>query len=115
KSSHDLDILVWLVGERVRNVSSTGALTYFTAANAPAAAAKRCVDCPHQETCLYSATRFYLNERQEWPFNVIAPPPDTLELRRRAVAEGPYGQCVWYNDNDVCDTQTVLMEFANGI
>jgi hypothetical protein len=115
KSSHDLDILVWLVGDRVRNVTSTGALTYFTATNAPVGAAGRCVDCPHQESCLYSATKFYLNDRQEWPFNVIAPPPDTLDLRRRAVAEGPYGNCVWYNDNDVCDTQTVLMEFVNGI
>lgn len=115
KSSHDLDILVWLVGDRVRNVTSTGALTYFTPANAPADATGRCVDCPHQDTCLYSATRFYTNERAEWPFNVIAPPPDTLEMRREAVVTGPYGRCVWHNDNDVCDTQTVLMEFANGI
>ncbi len=115
KSSHDLDILVWLVGDRVRNVTSTGALTYFTAANAPEGATARCVDCPHQDTCLYSATKFYINEREEWPFNVIAPPPDTLELRRQAVAEGPYGRCVWYNDNDVSDTQTVLMEFASGL
>lgn len=115
KSSHDLDILVWLVGDRVRTVTSTGALTYFTPDNAPEGAAGRCIDCPHQESCLYSATRFYLNEREEWPFNVIAPPPDTLELRRHAVEHGPYGNCVWYNDNDVCDTQTVLMEFDNGI
>lgn len=115
KSSHDLDILVWLVGDRVRNVTSTGALTYFTPANAPEGATARCTDCPHQESCLYSATRFYLNEREEWPFNVIAPPPDSLELRRKAVEEGPYGNCVWANDNDVCDTQTVLMEFASGI
>jgi predicted dehydrogenase len=115
KSSHDLDILVWLVGDRVRNVTSTGALTYFTEANAPAGAAERCVGCPHEESCLYSATKFYVNERQEWPFNVTAPPPDTLEQRRQAVATGPYGRCVWHNDNDVCDTQTVLMEFANGI
>lgn len=115
KSSHDLDILVWLVGDRVRNVTSTGALTYFTAANAPEGATARCVDCPHKETCLYSAPKFYINEREEWPFNVIAPPPDTLELRRQAVEEGPYGRCVWYNDNDVSDTQTVLMEFASGI
>lgn len=115
KSSHDLDILIWLVGDRVRNVTSTGALTYFTSANAPLGAAGRCVDCTHQDQCLYSATGFYLNEREEWPFNAIAPPPDTLELRRQAVAEGPYGRCVWYSDNDVCDTQTVLMEFANGI
>lgn len=115
KSSHDLDILVWLVGDRVRNVTSTGALTYFTPANAPIGAATRCVDCPYEADCLYSATRFYLNEREEWPFNVIAPPPDTLELRREAIATGPYGSCVWHNDNDVCDSQTVLMEFANGI
>ncbi|HEX6071150.1 MAG TPA: Gfo/Idh/MocA family oxidoreductase [Longimicrobiaceae bacterium] len=115
KSSHDLDILVWLVGDRVRNVTSTGALTYFTPANAPAGAAARCVECPYEDSCLYSATRFYLNEREEWPFNVIAPPPDTLEQRREAIAGGPYGSCVWHNDNDVCDTQTVLMEFASGI
>jgi hypothetical protein len=115
KSSHDLDILVWLIGDRVRNVTSTGALTYFTPANAPVGAAEQCVVCPYENDCLYSATRFYLNERQEWPFNVIAPPPDTIEQRREAVATGPYGRCVWHNDNDVCDSQTVLMEFANGI
>jgi hypothetical protein len=114
KSSHDLDILYWLVGQRVRAVTSTGALNYFTARNVPQGAAGRCVDCRYQDECLYSATRFYLNERQEWPFNVIAPPPDTLELRKEAVATGPYGHCVWLNDNDVCDTQTVLLEFANG-
>ena len=115
KSSHDLDILVWLVGDTVRNVTSTGALTYFTPANAPQGAADRCVVCPHEESCLYSATQFYLNEREEWPFNAIAPPPGTLDQRRQAIEEGQYGRCVWYHDNDVCDTQTVLMEFTNGI
>lgn len=115
KSSHDLDILFWLVGRRVRSVSSVGSLGYFTPRNAPAGAAGRCVDCPHRESCLYSATRFYLNERKEWPFDVVAPPPDTLELRREAIESGPYGRCVWLNDNDVCDTQTVLLDFAGGV
>lgn len=114
KSSHDLDLLHWLVGRTVRSVYSVGALDYFTARNAPPAATGRCVDCPLQETCLYSATRIYLNERTEWPFDVIAPPPDTLEQRRRAIAEGPYGHCVWLNDNDVCDTQTVVLGYEGG-
>jgi hypothetical protein len=114
KSSHDLDILYWLVGWPVRSVYSVGALAYFTARNAPPEAAGRCVDCPLQESCLYSATRFYLNERKEWPFDVIAPPPDTLAERRRAIAEGPYGHCVWLNDNDVCDTQSVVLGFEDG-
>jgi hypothetical protein len=115
KSSHDLDILFWLVGRRVRSVTSFGGLQYFTARNAPPGAAGRCVDCRYQDDCLYSATRFYLNERPEWPFNVVAPPPDTLEMRRAAIETGQYGHCVWLNDNDVCDTQTVLLEFADGV
>src|SRR5690606_6854257 len=114
KSSHDLDILVWLVGRRVRSVSSYGGLGYFTARNAPPGAAGRCVDCRHQDDCLYSATRFYLNDRKEWPFDTVAPPPDTLEMRREAIERGPYGRCVWLCDNDVCDTQTVMLEFAGG-
>jgi hypothetical protein len=64
---------------------------------------------------LYSATRFYLEERPEWPYDVVLEGgPDTQERRRRAVEHGPYGHCVWLNDNDVCDNQVVLLEFASG-
>ncbi|MEX2583622.1 MAG: Gfo/Idh/MocA family oxidoreductase [Gemmatimonadota bacterium] len=115
KSSHDLDILHWLIGKRVESVVSYGGLDYFTEANAPPEAAERCVDCPLQDTCLYSATRFYLNDRDEWPFNVAAPPPDSPEGRREAVETGPYGRCVWHSENDVCDDQTVLLRFESGI
>lgn len=115
KSSHDLDIVQWLVGRRAHSVASFGRLSYFTSPNAPPGAAGRCVDCRYQDECLYSATRLYLNERNEWPFDVLAPPPDTLEMRREAVETGPYGRCVWHCDNDVCDTQTVLLEFEGGV
>ncbi len=115
KSSHDLDILNWLVGERVESVVSHGQLSFFTRENAPPQAADRCVDCPLQETCIYSATRFYLEGRDEWPQNVIAPPPDSPEARREAVENGPYGRCVWKSENDVCDDQTVLLRYASGI
>ena len=115
KSSHDLDILYWLVGEHVESVSSHGALTYFTEAHAPPGATERCVDCPLQDECLYSATRFYLNERPEWPFEVVTPGSTSIAARRASIEEGPYGRCVWRCDNDVCDFQTVTLEFASGL
>lgn len=115
KTSHDLDILQWLIDEPVASVTSHGALSSFRASNAPPGATARCVDCPHQDNCLYSATRFYLNDRLEWPYDVILDSqPDSSERRREAIATGPYGHCVWLNDNDVCDNQVVLLEFASG-
>src|SRR5690606_33548718 len=115
KSSHDLDLLYWLVGRRAVSVSSHGSLGYFTEANAPAGSAERCVDCALRGECIYSATRFYLNDRDEWPFDVIAPGARSLAVRRRALQTGPYGRCVWRCDNDVCDTQTVTLEFEGGL
>lgn len=115
KTSHDLDILQWLVDEPVASVTSHGSLSAFRADQAPAGAMPRCVDCPLQDSCLYSATRFYLAERPEWPYDVVLNGgPDTAEARREAIATGPYGHCVWLNDNDVCDNQVVLLEFASG-
>lgn len=115
KSSHDLDLLCWLVGRPPRTLASWGGLDYFTPGNAPAGAAHRCLDCHLQEECIFSASRFYLNERREWPFDVIAAPPDSLAARRAALEEGPYGRCVWQADNDVCDHQTVLLDFGEGL
>jgi len=115
KCSHDLDLLPWLVGERVTAVASTGGLTSFRRENAPPGSAERCVDCGLAATCIYDATRFYVNDRAGWPHDVIAPPPDSIEARRDAVATGPYGRCVWRCDNDVCDHQTVTLEFASGL
>jgi hypothetical protein len=119
KSSHDLDLIAWLMEEdRPAFVSSFGSLEYFTSRNAPPEATERCVDCPLQETCLYSATRFYVHEAPGWPYDVVAPgaPPEEREAaRRQAIAEGQYGRCVWKNDNDVCDNQTVSVHFESGV
>lgn len=114
KSSHDLDILYWLKGRRVISIWSRGQLGYFTPENAPPAAAERCVDCTLQEECTFSAPRFYLNERDEWPFDLIAPGSTSIDERRHALETGPYGLCVWGCDNDVCDHQTVALEFDDG-
>lgn len=119
KSSHDLDLIAWLMEEdRPAFVSSFGSLDYFTAVNAPAEAADRCVDCPLEETCVFSATRFYVHDAPGWPYDVVAPVvpgADVQEARRRAIETGRYGRCVWKSDNDVCDNQTVTIQFESGI
>lgn len=115
KSCHDMDIIAWLMGKNCLRVQSFGSLRHFTPENAPKGAAKRCLDgCPHVDTCPYSAPKLYLDmERTGWPVDVITTDM-SLEGRRKALEEGPYGRCVYYCDNDVVDRQVVNMEFENG-
>ena len=115
KSCHDMDIILWLMGNNCTRVQSFGSLVHFTPRNAPAGATRRCLDgCPHVDTCPYSAPKLYLDmNRTGWPVDVIT--TDLSEAgRRKALEEGPYGRCVYYCDNDVVDRQVVNLEFENG-
>ena len=115
KSCHDMDIILWLMGKNCLRVQSFGSLRHFTPENAPAGAAKRCLDgCRHVDTCPYSAPKLYMDmERTGWPVDVITTDM-TLEGRRKALEEGPYGRCVYHCDNDVVDRQVVNLEFEGG-
>ena len=114
KSCHDMDIILWLMGSTCTKVHSFGSLRHFTPENAPAGAAERCLECPHRDTCPYSAPTLYMDRvRTGWPVDVIT--TDLSEAgRRKALEEGPYGRCVYYCDNDVVDRQVVNLEFENG-
>lgn len=118
KSSHDMDIILWLAGRSCKTVSSFGSLSYFVPSSAPQDAADRCLDCPHQESCLYSAPKFYLGEieagRLGWPVNVLSDNPSN-ETIMEALREGPYGRCVYRCDNDVVDHQVVNLLLEDGI
>lgn len=117
KCCHDMDILAWLLGSRCKSVSSFGDLRYFTAANAPAGSPERCTDgCPHSGSCPYYAPKLYLSEETTWTtaFNALGP-DQSYEARRRALEEGPYGKCVFHNDNDVVDHQVASLLFENGV
>jgi predicted dehydrogenase len=62
KCCHDLDILVWLLGQRAVRLSSTGSLVHFRPENAPPDAPPRCTDgCPAAETCPFYAPALYLD------------------------------------------------------
>lgn len=121
KSCHDMDILLWLAGSHCARVSSYGSLSLFRPENAPAGSADRCVDCQARENCPYDAEKIYLTNpatgllhgHTQWPCNVLALHP-TEENIRKAIAEGPYGRCVYRCDNNVVDHQVVNLELENG-
>ncbi|MEU0569608.1 Gfo/Idh/MocA family oxidoreductase [Nonomuraea sp. NPDC005983] len=115
KSCHDLDWLVHLTGEQVTKVSSFGGLKHFRAENRPEGATDRCLDCPVEADCAYSAKRIYLPlaGQDVWPLSVL-----TDDLSEQGVLDalrtGLYGRCVYACDNDVVDHQVVNMEFESG-
>jgi len=115
KSCHDMDILLWLAGEKCSRVSSFGSLSHFNRENAPANCAERCLDgCDYIDTCPYSARKLYLGENTDWPVTAISNDL-SFESRLREVKTGPYGRCVYHCDNDVVDHQVVNLEFDSGI
>jgi predicted dehydrogenase len=117
KSCHDLDWLRYILGRSPTRISSFGSLTHFTAANQPAGAADRCVDCAVEASCPYSALRLYngMLDRGEhgWPLSVVVSDFTPAALGE-ALRDGPYGRCVYASDNDVVDHQVVAMEFPGG-
>jgi len=117
KSCHDLDILSWLANSKAKTIFSNGSLKTFKKENAPQTSTERCtIDCPVKD-CLYDARKFYLKHgiSVKWPFSTISPEDLTEKGRLKAITNGPYGRCVFKCDNDVLDTQDVLIEFENGI
>ncbi|XP_026116139.1 uncharacterized protein zgc:154075 isoform X3 [Carassius auratus] len=121
KSCHDLDLIHhWAGGRRCIKVSSFGSLSHFTKENKPANAANRCIDCPVEGDCAYSAKKIYLDQVKRgavgWPVSVICSNsvPD-VESVTEALRTGPYGRCVYECDNDVCSNQVVNMEFEGGL
>jgi predicted dehydrogenase len=118
KSCHDIDWLVHLFGGVPERVSSFGSRTHFRASQRPDGAADRCLDCPLESACPYSAKRLYLGALADpaqhfWPLGAVTEEA-TEQAVLHALRTGPYGRCVYAADNDVVDHQVVLMEFAGG-
>jgi predicted dehydrogenase len=103
---HDLDIFSWFSGSPCKSIQSFGALNYFKKENAPNGATARCTDgCPAAEHCTYYAPALYSRENSGIASSIIAGDLKT----------GPYGKCVFLNDNDACDNQLVNILFENGV
>lgn len=118
KACHDIDWLLYLFGATPDHISSFGGLSHFHQRDRPAEAADRCLDCPVEPQCPYSAPRLYLSclgdpAKEFWPLSAITNDPTEAGVRS-ALREGPYGRCVYTSDNNVVDHQVVTMSFDNG-
>ncbi|MFH5777802.1 Gfo/Idh/MocA family protein [Heyndrickxia oleronia] len=115
KCCHDLDLLQWIIGSECQSVSSYGNLTHFTSENAPEGSTLRCLDgCKVEKECPYSAMKWYLHDRDEWPANVVSV-HTSIDSRLKALQEGPYGRCVYHCDNDVVDHQVINLLFEKDV
>ena len=119
KSSHDIDWLGYVVDRPVTRVSSFGGLYHFRPENKPAGAGERCVACPVERECAYSAVRIYQRflgdpVYERWPLGVLTEDV-TREGLLSALEDGPYGACVYSGRNDVVDHQVVNLEYTGGV
>lgn len=112
KCSHDMDLFSWwLEGKRCRKVSSFGSLGLFRSDKMPNGAADRCVNCPCEASCVWSAKKMYL-ESDELHYLFA---DDSPEAMRKVIEDTDYGRCVFALDNDVPDHQSVNLEFDGGV
>jgi predicted dehydrogenase len=119
KACHDVDWLQYIVGRPAVRVSSFGSLFHFRPEQAPPGAGDRCVACPVEQSCAYSAARLYRSclgdpDRERWPLGAITDDP-TPEGVEAALRDGPYGRCVYACDNDAVDHQVVTIEYEGGV
>lgn len=121
KCCHDIDILChWLSPAIPTRVSSFGSLQHFRKEKKPPAsgAATRCLECSIEQDCPYSAKKIYLEPvsrgNTHWPVSTIVDGIPDIENITDALRNGPYGQCVYESDNDVCDHQVVNIEYSSG-
>jgi len=103
KCSHDLDILQWLVGHQhqINKVSSFGGNNVFTPDKQPAT---HCSVCPVRDDCFYP-------DKAGFVFPVGGQQP--LHHQQSDV----YGAdlCVFNDDKDIVDNQSLIMEWDNGV
>lgn len=113
KCSHDMDLMLWLTGQRCTKVSSFGSLDYFKKENCPEGAADRCSDGCKYEDCPFHAVKFYYSRIPGWPSSILHPEP-TEENILEVLKTSDYGRCVYKMDNDVVDHQSVNLLMEDG-
>ena len=116
KSCHDIDIIGWLMDEPCTRVHSFGSLLYFREENKPEGAPEFCYqNCPHKQTCPYSALKLYRHRQVPWFARHATKKHDPTEADiEELIHTTNYGRCVFRCDNDVVDHQEVNLEFASG-
>lgn len=127
KCSHDMDLVQYYAGAQCDTVTSIGGETLFRKENAPKDAAERCLDCPHVDTCTYSAKKIYIEGFRKrgcpkfvWPFNKVSlKKPTTEEDLYEGLRTKCFGRCAFLcgveENPHVVDHQLLQMNFKNGV
>lgn len=116
KCCHDVDFVLWLIGNDVSKVDAEVRAGRFNRENMPGNAAGRCVDCPLEGGCRFSAVDLY-DRRRDWIGGFLPKAGETQDdAVRRELRTGRYGRCVYACDDNVAvESQSVYMETASGI
>lgn len=116
KCCHDTDIFNYLLGgKKCEKISSFGSRTFFMEKNAPEGATARCVDCPHNKTCLYSAYNYLEDRNMHRIFKNIVMRTDDNQEFLDYMLQSQYGRCVFHCDNNTIEQQVVNMEYEGGV
>lgn len=113
KCCHDMDILLYLLGDKhCVSLSSVGDLSFFNSDHYDKQKmASRCIDCSIQKECPFDCVRIYDTPLVDWFHFDCSTPEKTKE----SFQDSPYGRCVFQCDNNVCDHQTVSLKFDKGV
>ena len=122
KCCHDIDLIAWFMDSPCETVSSVGSVRYFNSEYAPLGATPTCMggckakkDCPYDAEKLYITDPFYKAKFIKYMKRTLTgKAQNTKEDIIDAIKYGDYGKCVFLNNNNVCDNQTVMMTFKNG-
>lgn len=115
KCCHDVDMLLWVTGAKIKQVQSAGSLAWYRPENAPESSTERCITCPLERDCSYSAVDMYLR-RGVWTRNFPVPEGKTLQdVLEDEMRTGRFGRCAFRCDNDVADRQVVTLTASDGI
>ncbi len=117
KSSHDLDIMRWLIGEPCKHIAAFGSLKWFRRENAPQGSRARCMNqCAAEPDCPYSALKIYHRNRQ-WTY--VFDLPENRDQHGDAILEylrtTNYGRCVYRMNNDQPDHYVCALSFDKDI
>ena len=112
-SCQDIDMMINLSKGKCQKVSCFSDLRIFNWENFNTKMSENCFRCGEEESCPFSAKKIYLQEDKFINNSVhINPTKDNLEA---ILKQGPYGKCVFYCDNDVCDNLTSIFKFDNKV
>ena len=118
KCCHDMDLIVWLNSAKAKSVSCFGHRSFFVEENKPQGATENCFDCPHKDTCLYSAINLYY-KNDTMPFLVwdeLNKPYDQISLEEKEsyLRKSPFGKCAYTLGGDIMDRQNLIVDFEDG-